>query len=400
MKKILLGLLLFSAFNPQLSTLLAQGSLTPPPGTPAPTMKTLDQVEARKPISSAPFSISASGSYYLTNNLSVTSGDAITISVNNVTLDLNGFTISSTDPGNSGRGIYLTGASGNVDVTILNGHIKGNVTNSGGTFSGNGFGSGIEYVSTPSNVQVSGVSVSGCLYNGIHLGNNNATVIESCTARQIGGYGLWAATVSHSAAYQCGSAALYGDTVSDSYGDSTAGYGVYAGNAHNCQGASGTGTGVNAIDAQNCVGFSNGGGRGINASVAGNCYGQSFTGAGVYVNIGNNCQGISTSGNGLYAVQSANNCYGSNGGPAEGLFAFVATNCSGLSGSGIGLSSVMASNSRGQSTSGTGLFASTAAITCWGQSSSFTGLNAFIANSCGAFGNPALLVTHQYNMPP
>jgi hypothetical protein len=42
---------------------LAQGSLTPPPGAPAPTMKTLDQIEARTPISSAPFTISAPGSY-------------------------------------------------------------------------------------------------------------------------------------------------------------------------------------------------------------------------------------------------------------------------------------------------------------------------------------------------
>src|SRR5436190_2248196 len=77
----------------------AQGSLTPP-GAPAPTMKTLDEIDAklekRTPISSVPFTISASGSYYLTGNLAVTTGTAITISADNVTLDLNGFTISST----------------------------------------------------------------------------------------------------------------------------------------------------------------------------------------------------------------------------------------------------------------------------------------------------------------
>src|SRR5215207_11600534 len=46
----------------------AQGTLTPP-GAPAQTMKTLDQVEPRKPISSLPFTITQPGSYYVTSNL-------------------------------------------------------------------------------------------------------------------------------------------------------------------------------------------------------------------------------------------------------------------------------------------------------------------------------------------
>src|SRR3954454_12050055 len=89
------------------SALFGQGPL-PPPGPPGPTMKTLDQIdgkldsidaklEKRTPISSLPFSINSSGSYYLTGNLQFTaaSGHAITISVSNVTLDLMGFTLSS-----------------------------------------------------------------------------------------------------------------------------------------------------------------------------------------------------------------------------------------------------------------------------------------------------------------
>src|SRR5947207_9658704 len=83
------------ALNFQLSTFLAQGSLTPP-GAPNPTMKSLDQIEARTSISSAPYTISSAGAYYLTNNVSVGSGDAITINASGVDLDLNGFTISST----------------------------------------------------------------------------------------------------------------------------------------------------------------------------------------------------------------------------------------------------------------------------------------------------------------
>ena len=57
-----------------LSRIFAQGPLTPP-GTPAPTMKTLDQVEARTDLNklagdaTAVRVITSPGSYYLTANL-------------------------------------------------------------------------------------------------------------------------------------------------------------------------------------------------------------------------------------------------------------------------------------------------------------------------------------------
>ena len=94
-------LLLFSSACSimSISPALAQGDLTPP-GAPAPTMKTLDQIEARTPISILPYTIDSSGSYYLTNNIS-TDGDGIIISSNNVSLDLNGFTISGSNTGSS-----------------------------------------------------------------------------------------------------------------------------------------------------------------------------------------------------------------------------------------------------------------------------------------------------------
>src|SRR6516225_8837704 len=85
------------------STCLAQGALTPP-GAPAPTMKSLDQIEARTPISFAPFTITA----------------------NNVTLDLNGFTITSTAPiASTDNGILLSGSRTNI--AIRNGHISSGV---------------------------------------------------------------------------------------------------------------------------------------------------------------------------------------------------------------------------------------------------------------------------------
>ena len=76
-----------------LPSALPQGSLTPP-GAPAPTMKTLNQIEPRTPISSLPFTISSSGSYYVTGNLGITGQNGITINQDNVTLDLGGFTLS------------------------------------------------------------------------------------------------------------------------------------------------------------------------------------------------------------------------------------------------------------------------------------------------------------------
>src|SRR5215831_11784420 len=77
----------------------AQGPLTPP-GAPAPTMKSLDQIEPRTPIDAAHtpgdgsnlFNITNSGSYYLTTNVIATSGKSgIRILADNVTIDLNGF---------------------------------------------------------------------------------------------------------------------------------------------------------------------------------------------------------------------------------------------------------------------------------------------------------------------
>ena len=96
-----------------------QGALTPPPGPPAPTMKTLDQLDAklepRTPISSLPFTISQPGSYYLTGNLTGVSGqDGITIATSDVTLDLVGFAL--TGVAGSLKGVSISGGTSNIAV--------------------------------------------------------------------------------------------------------------------------------------------------------------------------------------------------------------------------------------------------------------------------------------------
>jgi len=169
--------------------LWAQGNLAPA-GAPAPTMKTLAQIEARTPIATAPMTISAPGSYYLTSNISVTAGNAITITADNVALDLNGFSISSTASPAAGTAILLSG--GRQNIHIHNGAIAGSVTYSGGTFSGAGFANAIVGTGAdPVDTRVSKVSVSGCSGAGIYLGQQDAaTLVDSCNVQTVGGQGI------------------------------------------------------------------------------------------------------------------------------------------------------------------------------------------------------------------
>jgi hypothetical protein len=112
---------------------LSQGSLTPP-GAPAPTMKTLQQVEPRTDVltlpsnSSAQYVISAPGSYYLTTNiLGIPSASkvAIRIEANNVTLDLNGFALIGNGSLWSGIWLYGPSGSGATNVAVFNGTVTG-----------------------------------------------------------------------------------------------------------------------------------------------------------------------------------------------------------------------------------------------------------------------------------
>lgn len=105
------------------------GDLIPPAGPIAPTEKPLTDVEPRTAINadntpgdaSASFVISQPGSYYLTGNIDADAAKAaIHVSSDNVTLDLNGFTIDGT--GSAGApAISITDAY--IGIVISAGHI-------------------------------------------------------------------------------------------------------------------------------------------------------------------------------------------------------------------------------------------------------------------------------------
>ncbi len=366
--------LLLSTLNFQLSTCLAQGSLTPP-GAPASTMKTLAQIEPRTPIATAPFTISQPGSYYLTTNLTVSSGDAITIAANNVTLDLNGFTIASTAASATGIAILLSG--GRTNIAIYNGHISSGVTNNGsGTYGGSGFNTGI-YFSTaiPCNVRVKDVSVTGVLNYGIYLALNS-TVVAACTVNVAGSYGIVASSVADSTANDCGLIAINATT------------------AQNCAGSSSSGTGLSAITALNCSGKSTSS-YGLTANTAQNCYGNSSSGYGLLVTTAQNCSGFSSSSYGLAGTTGLHS-YGSSSG-SYGIYITAAEHCYGYSGSGPGLYAITAQNCYGRSDGNNSGISATYANSCYGQSNTGVGLSATYANFC--FGSSVSVSAFKYNMP-
>ncbi|MGI9244844.1 MAG: NosD domain-containing protein, partial [Verrucomicrobiales bacterium] len=71
------------------------------------------------------WNITRPGNYKLYRNITVREGDAIVISASNVTLDLNGRTVSTNDRG-TGRGVVIESGK---DVTVRNGRISGFNTN-------------------------------------------------------------------------------------------------------------------------------------------------------------------------------------------------------------------------------------------------------------------------------
>lgn len=112
------AVIVFLASAVLVQPVFGQGSLTPP-GAPAPTMKSLAEIEPRTAISSIPYTINTPGSYYLTTNVSASSGYGILIVSSDVTLDLNGFELAG-GPATQ-AGVRVSGSQTNI--TVRNGVI-------------------------------------------------------------------------------------------------------------------------------------------------------------------------------------------------------------------------------------------------------------------------------------
>ena len=238
MKSLRLCLLLLLALA--VPSVFPQGALTPP-GAPAPTMKTLDQVEPRKPINAAnapgdgtnSFRITAAGSYYLPGPITGASGkNGIAIEANDVTIDLRGFTLGGV--AGSLDGVHV--AAGRSRLTVRNGRISG------------WGGDGID--------EVDGGATDG-IYEKIHATGNGADGLrlnEKCV--------LTACKLDHnngSGVSVNGRSTISGCTAND---NNLLGFYFGAGAIVDCVASSNGGTGIESagepVLIKNCVAFQNG----------------------------------------------------------------------------------------------------------------------------------------------
>jgi parallel beta-helix repeat protein len=206
------------------AALLTAGPLDPPSGAIAPSYKTLNEVEPRIPITlaTAPgdadshFRITKPGSYYLTDSLAASSTkSAIEIAASNVSIDLNGYTLSSL----SNLAVIRLSLADQRNISICNGFIR------------NSPGAGIDIAPVPLGGLdtvggiISNVLIEGTTGGGFFLGSR--VTVENCTATATGGDG-----------FDAGVGSMFSGCVSSS----NAGYGFdFAG----------------AIAVESCIAFSN-----------------------------------------------------------------------------------------------------------------------------------------------
>jgi parallel beta-helix repeat protein len=274
--------------------LLAQGPLTPPAGMPAPTMKTLDQVEPRTPLrdgapgvstdAASHFIINEPGSYYLTGTLAATKSNAIVINSQGVTLDLSGFEIRHTSTGDIGVRVEPAGNR----ATIRNGSIRG-------------FGAGVALVGdAPTAVagKVIDVAVNNCTNFGIQVGHS--WLVENCQAHGNGigfsigsGSTLTKSTATRNA--QTGVAADTGVTITDCTAYDNLGGGFQLGEGStitNSAARQNTGTGI----------------RGFGSNAISKCTVQLNGGTGIHVGNDSNvshCSVVQNSAGGIRAEDGA-----------------------------------------------------------------------------------------------
>ena len=234
----------------------AAGPLDPPSGPIESSYKTLDEVEARRPVNDvfAPPSanarhvISSNGSYYLTGDLTL-SGDiaGIAVAAPHVTIDLNGYTITaSTLLGSPTNGVEVASTLTGGVLTLRNGTVTG-FTASGVSSTVPGLTirlDGVNLVANTTGVLSFGpVHASGCVFSDqsddglVALG---PSVVRDCIASNNNGTGIsvTAGTVAGCVSsgnteqgFNVGSTAGGGLVLHDSAAIGNAGAGIVAYNA-------------------------------------------------------------------------------------------------------------------------------------------------------------------------
>ena len=178
-----------------------QGALAPP-GAPAPTMKTLTQVEPRTPIPALPYVISSAGSYYLTTNLVSPGGiPGITVAADHVTIDLRGFAIIGTGQF-GGNYPAITAPGPQVDLKVFDGSIT--------LWSGEGVSAALTRNSKLEELRVSTIGRSA-----LHIGDGS--LVSECMAQSncsyaVGTPAIW--TGNHCAVKACVAQANSGPGIS------------------------------------------------------------------------------------------------------------------------------------------------------------------------------------------
>jgi len=173
-----------------------QGSLTPA-GAPAPTMKTLDQIynaitnisasggEKRIDVLTLPadgaalHAITSPGSYYLSTNIIGVNGSAIcgfSVEADNVTVDLNGFSLLGNNDAWSGICVYGT----RTNVTLKNGSVT--AWGNAGVWADGGKQLVLEHLQCNQNKSSAG---------GVYALNTLQCIIKDCQALGNGGKGFY-----------------------------------------------------------------------------------------------------------------------------------------------------------------------------------------------------------------
>lgn len=151
-------------------------------------------------ITSVPFTISAGGSYCLTSDLiapsTFTSGTAITVAADNVTVDLGGYTLSNLPAGLATKAIGILALTQN-NVTVQNGTVRGfyigiQLSGVSGT-AANSSGHLVQNVRADSNrviaIQVLGLGSVARQNQVLHTGGSTVNGIGFTVGLQVGGDG-------------------------------------------------------------------------------------------------------------------------------------------------------------------------------------------------------------------